>query len=550
MNPNAASFVPSFLSHAKPITIPQQQAHQPSLPKTPEREELNFEDAFEDTAHCDGVAHSPTSSAVSSTLDYRGSSCSRLASVEEEAEPACEEAAYEDCLAAGESTPAPGVAPAHAGSEDPNTVQRAQVEMERDISHVQQCTSHVPSMPAKVGPQDFEMLRVVGQGAFGKVFQVQHKATQHVYAMKVMKKERIMAKDHSEYVRAERDVLTSVVHPYIVNLRFSFQTPTRLYIVLDFINGGHLFFNLYRAGVFSEDVARLYTAEIVLAIGYLHSLGIAHRDLKPENVLLDSEGHVKLTDFGLAKPNMSNDGARSNSFIGTMEYMAPEIIDGKGHSKSVDWWSTGILLYEMLCGVPPFRAKSRNQLQQQILQGKVKYPKFLSSDALSLLKGLLARDPAKRLGHDGEATIKKHPFFKTINWAKLEKREVESKFKPEVTCARDIKNFDKLWTDQKPEESPCGTPTGAGLQNGTPTSSGCTKEDPFKGFTYVAPCFMENGIMAAMSGAAAAAATASAVCSAAAAPCATLAPATRRVLGFNVTPSPPPACATAKAGGA
>mmetsp|Transcript_19249 Transcript_19249/g.33208 ORF Transcript_19249/g.33208 Transcript_19249/m.33208 type:complete len:555 (+) Transcript_19249:239-1903(+) len=336
--------------------------------------------------------------------------------------------------------------------------------------------------PAPVGPSDFDLLRVVGQGAFGKVFQVQHKATKQVYAMKVMRKEHILQKDHSEYVKSERDLLTTVVHPYIVTLRFCFQTSTKLYLVLDFMNGGHLFYNLYREGVFSEEVARLYTAEIVSAVSYLHSVGIMHRDLKPENVLLDSEGHVRLTDFGLAKGNMENACARSNSFIGTVEYMAPEIIEGKGHSKNVDWWSTGILMYEMLCGMPPFRAKSRNALQTQITSGKVKYPKFLSSDALNLLKALLARDPTKRLGSGpaGSDEIKKHAFFKQINWGKLDRRELPSKFKPAVKDCEDTTNFDKLWTDQPAYDTPCGTPTAVALQHGD-----------FQGFTYVAPCFLD-----------------------------------------------------------
>eukprot|EP00195_Chlamydomonas_chlamydogama_P010294 CAMPEP_0202892906 /NCGR_PEP_ID=MMETSP1392-20130828/2583_1 /ASSEMBLY_ACC=CAM_ASM_000868 /TAXON_ID=225041 /ORGANISM="Chlamydomonas chlamydogama, Strain SAG 11-48b" /LENGTH=513 /DNA_ID=CAMNT_0049577039 /DNA_START=243 /DNA_END=1784 /DNA_ORIENTATION=- len=362
--------------------------------------------------------------------------------------------------------------------DDPNSMSKEQKEMEEDGPVQAACHGTAQS---KVGPQDFEMLRVVGQGAFGKVFQVQHKVSHRIYAMKVMRKERILQKDHSEYVRSERDLLTSVTHPYIVKMRFSFQTPQKLYLVLDFINGGHLFFNLYRQGVFSEDVARLYTAEIVSALAYLHSRGIVHRDLKPENVLLDSEGHVKLTDFGLAKGNMADDTNRTNSFIGTMEYMAPEIVDGKGHGKAVDWWSTGILLYEMLCGMPPFRAKSRHVLQQQILSGKAKYPKYLSPDAMSLLKGLLARDPSKRLGAgpSGSDAVKRHPFFRSINWVKLERREIESKFKPAVNDNTDVGNFDKIWTDQPPEDSPCSTPTAAAAA-------------AFQGFTYTEPSFLEQ----------------------------------------------------------
>jgi p70 ribosomal S6 kinase len=352
----------------------------------------------------------------------------------------------------------------------------AQMEIERD-GPISQTGNGTPC--TKVGLQDFELLSVVGQGAFGKVFQVRHKATDKVYALKVMRKEKILQKDHSEYVRSERDVLTSVQHPFIVTLRFSFQTPSKLYLVLDFINGGHLFYNLFRQGVFSEGVARLYCAEMVLALSYLHSNNIMHRDLKPENVLLDSEGHIKLTDFGLAKGNVEGDNERSNSFIGTMEYMAPEIVDGKGHTKGVDWWSTGVLLYEMLCGLPPFRAKSRNALQQQILTAKPKYPKFLSSDALNLLKGLLTRDPLKRLGcgPNGAEDIKKHPFFKTINWVKLERGEVQSTFKPTVKCSMSVENFDKIWTDQKPEDSPCGTPS-------------ASADAMFRGFTYVQPSYL------------------------------------------------------------
>lgn len=352
-----------------------------------------------------------------------------------------------------------------------------QLEMEMD--------GPVLGSAAKVGLQDFELLRLVGQGAFGKVFQVRHKRTNEIFAMKVMRKERILQKDHSEYVKSERDLLTAVTHPYIVALRFSFQTPSKLYLILDFLNGGHLFFNLYREGVFGEDVAKLYTAEIVSALSYLHGQGIMHRDLKPENVLLDNQGHIRLTDFGLAKGNVMDEEDRCNSFIGTMEYMAPEIIEGKGHTKSVDWWSTGILLYEMLCGIPPFRAKSRQALQQQILTGKIKYPKFLSTDSHNLLKALLVRDPSKRIGSGptGCEAIKKHPFFKTINWSKLERREIESKFRPTVKCSASVENFDKIWTDQPAEDSPCGSPIAQQVSH-------------FQGFTYVSPSFLLSTVAA------------------------------------------------------
>ncbi|XP_024391162.1 serine/threonine-protein kinase AtPK2/AtPK19 isoform X2 [Physcomitrium patens] len=238
----------------------------------------------------------------------------------------------------------------------------------------------------KLGPQDFELLRVVGQGAFGKVFQVQKIGTSEIYAMKVMRKQNILKKNQGSYMKAERDILTKVVHPYIVQLRYSFQTRSKLYLVLDFINGGHLFFQLYRQGTFSEDLARMYTAEIVLALAHLHKNGIIHRDLKPENILLDAEGHVMLTDFGLAKE--VKEDSPSKSLCGTMEYMAPEIVQHKGHGKAADWWSVGILLYEMLTGEPPFANNNRQKLQEKIVKDKIKLPTYLTSDANNLLKGV------------------------------------------------------------------------------------------------------------------------------------------------------------------
>ena len=292
-----------------------------------------------------------------------------------------------------------------------------------------------PSAP-RMAPDDFEILSLVGQGAFGKVFQVQQRTTGRIYAMKVMKKAAILEKNQAEYMRTERDVLTRVDHPFVVTLRFSFQTVGKLYLVLDFINGGHLFFQLYRHGIFEEALARTYTAELVLALAHLHSLGIAHRDLKPENILLDAAGHIRVTDFGLAK--LVAPGARFNSLVGTVEYMAPEIVAGRGHGMAADWWSVGILLFEMLTGQPPFRSKNRGALQKKILTDKIKYPTFLSAPAHKLLSALLQREEAKRLGSgaDGAAAIQRHDFFKGVNWRKLLAREVDAPFRPAVADER------------------------------------------------------------------------------------------------------------------
>ncbi|CAI0399057.1 unnamed protein product [Linum tenue] len=341
-----------------------------------------------------------------------------------------------------------------------------------------------PAVDGRIGPSDFEILRMVGQGAFGKVFLVKKKKkkttaksngdgdSDGIYAMKVMKKDNIIKKNHVDYMRAERDILTKVVHPFIVQLRYSFQTKTKLYLILDFINGGHLFFHLYRQRIFSEDQARLYAAEIVSAVSHLHDCGIVHRDLKPENILMDSDGHVMLTDFGLAKE--IDESSRSNSMCGTTEYMAPEILLSKGHNKDADWWSAGILLYEMLSGQPPYTHQNRKKLQEKIIKEKFKLPPFVSTEGHSLLKGLLQKDPSKRLGSGprGGDEIKHHKWFQSINWKKLEARELQPKFKPDVIGKACIANFDKCWTTMPPDDSPASTPTAG---------------EHFQGYTYVAP---------------------------------------------------------------
>ncbi|XP_028808582.1 serine/threonine-protein kinase AtPK2/AtPK19 [Neltuma alba] len=321
-----------------------------------------------------------------------------------------------------------------------------------------------------VSIEDFEILKVVGQGAFAKVYQVRKKGTSEIYAMKVMRKDKIMEKNHAEYMKAERDILTQIEHPFIVQLRYSFQTKYRLYLVLDFVNGGHLFFQLYHQGLFREDLARIYAAEIVSAVSHLHTNGIMHRDLKPENILLDADGHVMLTDFGLAKQFESD--TRSNSMCGTIEYMAPEIILGKGHDKAADWWSVGILLYEMLTGKPPFCGGNREKIQQKIIKDKIKLPAFLSSEAHSLLKMLLQKDATKRLGSGtrGSLEIKNHKWFKPINWRKLDSREVQPSFRPEVAGKHCVANFEKRWTDMPIVDSPAASPNGVNL---------------FKDFSYV-----------------------------------------------------------------
>ncbi|KAL9238963.1 hypothetical protein vseg_013327 [Gypsophila vaccaria] len=326
----------------------------------------------------------------------------------------------------------------------------------------------------KINLDDFEILKVVGQGAFGKVYQVRKKGTSEIYAMKVMRKDKIMERNHAEYMKAERDILKKISHPFVVQLRYSFQTKYRLYLVLDFINGGHLFFQLYNHGLFREDLARVYAAEIVSAVSHLHANGVMHRDLKPENILLDADGHVVLTDFGLAKQLEENE--RSNSMCGTVEYMAPEIILGKGHDKAADWWSVGILIFEMLTGQPPFFGGNREKIQKKIIKDKMKLPTFLSSEAHSLLKGLMQKEASRRLGSGvtGSEEVMSHKWFKPINWRKLEAREIQPSFRPQVADKLCTANFEKRWTDMPLTISPAASPNGNGNLI-------------FKDFSYVRP---------------------------------------------------------------
>jgi len=294
----------------------------------------------------------------------------------------------------------------------------------------------------KVGKDDFELLFVIGKGSFGKVMQVKKKDTGKIYAMKVLRKETIIQRKQVAHTRAEKAILQMIQHPFIVTLHYAFQTEEKLYMVLDYINGGELFFHLKKEGRFNENRVRFYAAEITCALCHLHSYDIVYRDLKPENILLDSEGHICITDFGLSK-ELTQGGA--HTFCGTPEYLAPEVLKGQGHGVPVDWWSLGTLIFEMLVGLPPFYSQNVNIMYQKILSGELKIPSYLSPEAQSLLTGLLNRDVAARLG---DTTIKQHPFFKPIDWEKLEAKKLEAPFKPKVKDASDIGQIDPVFTQE------------------------------------------------------------------------------------------------------
>ncbi|XP_043923305.1 serine/threonine-protein kinase Sgk3 isoform X2 [Protopterus annectens] len=255
-----------------------------------------------------------------------------------------------------------------------------------------------PSGNPQAKPTDFEFLKVIGKGSFGKVYLAKRKWDGTFYAIKVLQKRMILNRKEQKHIMAERNVLVqNVKHPFLVGLHYSFQTSDKLYFVLDFVNGGELFFHLQRERFFSEERARFYAAEIASALGYLHSIKIVYRDLKPENILLDAEGHIILTDFGLCKEGIASSDTTS-TFCGTPEYLAPEVLLKRPYDNTVDWWCLGSVLYEMLYGLPPFYSRDTAEMYDNILHKTLTERPGISLLAWSILEALLEKDNHKRLG--------------------------------------------------------------------------------------------------------------------------------------------------------
>ncbi|KAK4687783.1 serum/glucocorticoid-regulated kinase 2, partial [Tremellales sp. Uapishka_1] len=317
--------------------------------------------------------------------------------------------------------------------------------------HIQ--VSFKPAQGTPLTIDSFELLKVVGKGSFGKVMQVRKRDTLRIYALKTIRKAHIVSRSEVTHTLAERTVLAQVNNPFIVPLKFSFQTKEKLYLVLAFVNGGELFHHLQREGKFNEVRSRFYAAELLLALEHLHGFNVVYRDLKPENILLDYTGHIALCDFGLCKLNMSA-SETTNTFCGTPEYLAPELLSGHGYTKCVDWWTLGVLLYEMLTGLPPFYDENTNEMYRKILSDPLRFPEEVGSEARSLLTQLLDRDPSRRLGVNGAQDIKNHPFFaRHIDWKKLMAKKIQPPFKPAVASAIDTSNFDEEFTSEVPLDS-------------------------------------------------------------------------------------------------
>lgn len=240
----------------------------------------------------------------------------------------------------------------------------------------------------------------------------------------------------------ERKILEKMNHPFIVRMNYAFQNEKKLFFVLDYCPGGELFFYITQIGRFKETSAKFYAANVLLALECLHKNGIIYRDLKPENILIDKDGYAKLTDFGLSKDNFLSD-QRANSFCGTVEYLAPEVLNKKGYSMSCDWWSFGCIIYEMLSAVPPFFSRKREEIYDKIRLKNPNFYAYHSPQAVDLISKLLTKDPAKRLGtHNDAEEIKSHPFFADINWDLMMKKQIPTPYKPLLDSKDDTKHFD------------------------------------------------------------------------------------------------------------
>lgn len=341
----------------------------------------------------------------------------------------------------------------------------------KDVRRIEQKIHHI---------DDFNLLKVLGKGSFGKVLLCELKETKQAFAIKALKKDVVLEDDDVECTMVERRVLALATrHPFLTHLHSAFQSQDHLFFVMEYLGGGDLMFHIQSVGKFDEPRSRFYAAEIVCGLEFLHDRGIIYRDLKLDNVLLDSDGHIKLADFGMCKEGIL-ESKKATTFCGTPDYIAPEILKGWKYDSAADWWSFGVLVYEMLIGQSPFAGEDEEDLFDSICRDKVHYPKWISSSAEDVLSQLFERAPVERLGYRNgtNPNIRNHKFFERINWTKLEQRKIDPPFKPSVASDHDTNNFDPDFTMDVPQFTPTDKDLLQSMDQGQ-----------FKGFSFVNPYF-------------------------------------------------------------
>lgn len=294
-------------------------------------------------------------------------------------------------------------------------------------------------MKKKFNCKDLLLKSTLGTGTFGRVVLVHHPSSQVYFALKVLQITEVVRLKQVQHVKNEKSILLNLSHPFIVKMYWSSHTKSHLYMLMEYVCGGELFTYLRNAGYFTNDTALFYASEILLVLEYMHNHHLIYRDLKPENLLLDKHGHLKITDFGFAKKLDD----RSWTLCGTPEYLAPEIIQNKGHNKAVDWWAFGILIYEMLTGYPPFYDELPTGIYQKILEGSFDFPKHVESYARDLIRKLLSHDRTRRLGNmkNGSEDVKNHRWFKRLVWKDVHDKKLQPPIVPRVRHTGDTRNF-------------------------------------------------------------------------------------------------------------